>query len=340
MSAFLLARYDLNNYRSRIIFESFDAVFQGCTQYSSLSELRSGDNFILSRLDWYLFEYIYIRVFNPNAKIYYVAFEEVTVCPLHDFSHGLGRIFDGCAYWDRSFQNNSHEVFNIPQIKETDMLPTVSSDRNAGYISIYSYKSSTSKTSLYSTRVKIHNELVNRIGGRFYGWGWAKARVVPNNYSGDLPSKEIMKEYKFAAAIENTHGQKGNVTEKFFDAVYWGCIPVVWGDSPTDLGISSNIYIDISDLNFDKITSKSIDECEFKKFRDHELRTVFGVKQFRTALQKMLRKSVSHNLCVWKSISIVMRTIFFSKARNNFLSSFKYLLEISYMNTLKKMRKK
>jgi alpha(1,3/1,4) fucosyltransferase len=94
---------------------------------------------------------------------------------------------------------------------------------------IFSRKSSEHRNELYTSRMlairhfEKHNEL------DLYGHGWDEIRPRFHSWRGTVDRKsDVMCGYKFALAYENSDFP-GYVTEKIFDAMFAGCIPVYAG---------------------------------------------------------------------------------------------------------------
>jgi hypothetical protein len=64
--------------------------------------------------------------------------------------------------------------------------------------------------------------------------------VFGNQYSGD--KVELLKNYTFNIAFENVI-QSGYVTEKLFEALLAGCIPIYWGSHEADLDFNPKRFI-------------------------------------------------------------------------------------------------
>lgn len=84
---------------------------------------------------------------------------------------------------------------------------------------------------LYNKREELLNFFEQNAPEEFdlYGFGWDKKY---RSYKGLVSTKkDVLRKYKFCIAYENTGGIKGYVTEKIFDAMVAGCVPVYWGAS-------------------------------------------------------------------------------------------------------------
>lgn len=127
-------------------------------------------------------------------------------------------------------------------------------------------KTSFHQKELYSERVKTIKwfEKNHPEDFHYYGIGWdykldlrwqkvfKKLRLqslLPKNnsqcFKGKIKSKhEGLKQYKFAICYENARDINGYITEKIFDCLFAGCIPVYWGPPNIENFIPANCFID------------------------------------------------------------------------------------------------
>lgn len=112
---------------------------------------------------------------------------------------------------------------------------------------------------LYSKRIEAMAGLVKLNAVDLYGRGWAKwwlrssfwlpywmnrGRLM-SIYKGECSSKlDILSQYRFCLCFENM-SMKGYVTEKIFDCLYAGTIPLYWGAPDIDSLIPAEVYIDV-----------------------------------------------------------------------------------------------
>lgn len=111
---------------------------------------------------------------------------------------------------------------------------------------------------LYSKRIEAMASLAKFGVVDLYGRGWAKwwsrasmwlpywkhRNTLMSIYKGACESKyEVLSQYKFSLCIENM-AMKGYVTEKIFDCLYAGTIPLYLGASDIQDLIPEDIYVD------------------------------------------------------------------------------------------------
>jgi hypothetical protein len=93
------------------------------------------------------------------------------------------------------------------------------------------------------------------------------------SYKGEVESKEdVFKKYKFAICYENAKDIPGYITEKIFDCLFAGCIPIYLGADNIQSYIPENCYID--QRKFDSIESvydfiTNIDEEKYNQYIDN-----------------------------------------------------------------------
>ena len=69
-------------------------------------------------------------------------------------------------------------------------------------------------------------------------------------YRGTIEQKlDTLADYRFCFCYENFSSPDGWITEKIFDAMFAGCVPVYWGPNNIEYHIPSACYIDASKLS-------------------------------------------------------------------------------------------
>jgi len=114
------------------------------------------------------------------------------------------------------------------------------------------------KNELYSERRKSIEYFDKHYPNDFdlYGVRWNKPSTLLENIFPQLTKKfqcfkghaadklETFSRYKFALCYENMSGLKGFVTEKIFDCMLAGCVPVYWGAENIEKYIDADVYVD------------------------------------------------------------------------------------------------
>ncbi len=106
---------------------------------------------------------------------------------------------------------------------------------------------------IYPERQKIIKLLSQKDGFDLYGYGWDKSEnldtsTIQKVYKGIVDDKfETIKNYKFTLCFENTVFP-GYVTEKIFDALFAGSVPVYYGAPDIKQFIPDDVFIDVRDF--------------------------------------------------------------------------------------------
>ena len=117
----------------------------------------------------------------------------------------------------------------------------------------------------------------------FYG---RKNRYTDTNfgvYRGPVAEKiEVMKNYKFCICYENSRSSPGYISEKIFDALFAGCVPIYWGDDGSHETLPNELYIDRRSFGSHEELYEcleSIGQAEYDRYRvvaDRFLRSPFA----------------------------------------------------------------
>ncbi len=165
---------------------------------------------------------------------------------------------------------------------------------------IASDKSSVHPQELYSQRkaiIQFFEQQYTRNDFEFYGNGW-NAQTY-KNYKGSIVCKlNVLKNYKFCICYENMKNTSGYITEKIFDALIAGCIPIYWGARNITAYIPENCLILRERFVTDQelytfIKNMSWQDYEnyiknIKKYLAHKKAQLFSVEYFVHTLLKAL----------------------------------------------------
>jgi hypothetical protein len=185
-------------------------------------------------------------------------------------------------------------------------------------------KSSSHPDELYSRRLDIINWYDAHHPALFdlFGTGWEApapsslpmrvARRLPvlrsllapklNVYRGTIGQKlETLAGYRFCFCYENFSSPDGWITEKIFDAMFAGCVPVYWGPDNISHHIPSTCFIDASKLSepqviHERLASLDDTQCNdivesIDSYLRSEKATKFSVATFVTTVAEHLRNT-------------------------------------------------
>jgi hypothetical protein len=119
-------------------------------------------------------------------------------------------------------------------------------------------------------------------------------------FRGTIDKKlETLSSYRFCFCYENFSSPDGWITEKIFDAMFAGCVPVYWGPSNTQHHIPAACYIDASalpdpDAVHTYLTALDDAQCAaivtaIDRYLKSEQATEFSVATFVTTVAQRLR---------------------------------------------------
>ena len=191
-------------------------------------------------------------------------------------------------------------------------------NRPYDYCMLTSNKFSYHIDELYSERVKIINFFEKNKNKEFhlYGPDWDKVILkypilslisrrlvtIPKKlrvYKGIAKEKiKVLSKYKFSFCYENRKNFNGHISEKIFDAMRAGCVPIYWGPDDKEKYLDQSIYIDackfknINDLyNY----TNSLSENNIKKIKNNiykymtkDAKKIFSLDKFSKKISKFI----------------------------------------------------
>lgn len=215
----------------------------------------------------------------------------------------LEEIFPYILTWNRDWIDG-RRIFlrNIPYNFEYH-FGNVSYENRKLLTAITANKKSHYKYELYSERERAYaffeKELPNDF--TFYGVGWNQENHP--GYGGCVNSKfETYHQYRFALCLENTRNVKDYVTEKIFDCLCSGIVPIYGGASNIHEIVPENCYIDY--FSFDSLEAMknfilNIDKNRYQsylnaaqKFIESDVKIKYTRKQYAEYIYKAIK---THN---------------------------------------------
>lgn len=145
-----------------------------------------------------------------------------------------------------------------PQTRQFPSVPIISFKDKKLLVNISMNKFSRHPRELYSARrVSIrHFEQNQPENFDLYGVGWNRPatvteKILPftckiyNSYRGTVRNKwDVLPQYRFSLCYENIYDEPGYVTEKIFDCMRAGCVPVYWGAPNITDYVDPEVFID------------------------------------------------------------------------------------------------
>lgn len=250
-------------------------------------------------------------------------FESPIINPFNHFKFLYG-FFDKVYTWDSTvIKNERIHDFRLPQVDLQNNVKRVSFAKKGLLAAIFAKKSSLGvfrflspyKRDLYKIRLDIINffEKKSKANLSLYGFGWNNPsrlnlweRVLGfkkySLYKGSLPFNkklEKLSQYKFSFVVENTSAP-GYITEKIFDSLKAGCIPIYLGADNISDYIPKDIFIDLRQFkNYDDLLKfiSNIDESTYTTYINRAHRFLNKEKTIAmwsyTAFEKLFVSAIS-----------------------------------------------
>lgn len=186
----------------------------------------------------------------PKEKCFLYVFEPPVVSPemyRQSLLHFFGKIF---IMLDDSVDNVNYYKFYYPQPKlaQIDNIPDF--DAKKFCVLFAGNKDSCHPNSLYAKRRAAISYFAASHPGELdlYGPGWEGY----SDWKGTVGQKwDVLKNYKFSICFENMGNQRGYVTEKIFDCLVGGCVPIYLGAVNITDYIPKECFIDRRDFSCD-----------------------------------------------------------------------------------------
>lgn len=185
-----------------------------------------------------------------HLKQIYFAFEPPCVDSAHSEKRlrRLAKHFDYICTWNDVLVNKENFIkfnyvvdFTLKKLecdyKERKLVTNISANKRVRY-----------PNELYSKRLEaIKYFALNEPSFEFYGIGWESENL--SHYRGSAPSKRsVLSQYKFSICYENQSNVEGYITEKIWECMICGCVPVYWGANNIKEYVPSNCFIDYRDF--------------------------------------------------------------------------------------------
>ena len=143
-----------------------------------------------------------------------------------------------------------------------------------------------------------------------YGVGWNRPvgiaqKIIPllrpsyTSYRGQVQNKwDVLPNYRFALCYENIWGEPGLVTEKIFDAMRSGCVPVYWGAPNIDEYVDEAVFIDRRKFHSDAALENfltNVTEQEYSHYQQ-AIRTYLTSERFARFLAPTYAETIIRTL--------------------------------------------
>ena len=197
-----------------------------------------------------------LEVTRPEQRVL-VIWEPPAVCPIN-YDRDIHSLFGAVLTWNDDLVDGGKYRklhYPVPRYPRRESVPFA---ERKMLCTIISNKASRHRDSLYSERIRAIRFFERRCPDQFdffgAGWGkpttkWQRLRLarVPRftSYRGPVDSKqETLARYRFALCYENMRTRNGFITEKIFDAMQAGTVPVYLGAENVTDYIRPDAFID------------------------------------------------------------------------------------------------
>jgi hypothetical protein len=234
-----------------------------------------------------LFRNLYDECVNVGMehKIALCLWEPPSVSP-KNWDPKLHKLFPLIFTWhDNYIDERKFIKIHWPQTRQFPCVPNISFLNKKLLINISMNKFSRHPRELYSARLGSIRYFEQNQPDKFdlYGVGWNRpvnilekilpiTRQIYPSYRGTVKNKwDVLPQYRFSLCYENIHDEPGGVTEKIFDSMRAGCVPIYWGAPNITNYVDADAFIDRRRFNSDSELEAfllSITEKEYERFQE------------------------------------------------------------------------
>jgi hypothetical protein len=203
-----------------------------------------------------------------------------------NWNPGLHKLFPIIFTWhDGYIDEKKYFKIHFPQTRQFPEVQKIPFKNRKLLVNISMNKYSRHPRELYSARRASIRYFEKTYPDDFdlYGFGWNQARnklekITPffrntyPSYQGTIRHKgEVLPKYRFSLCYENIRDEPGWVTEKIFDCMKAGCVPIYWGAPNISEYVDKESFIDRREFKTDVDLAKyivSITETEYTRFQE------------------------------------------------------------------------
>jgi len=116
--------------------------------------------------------------------------------------------------------------------------------------------------------------------GKLGKWRYRLEKIVPfilgrpvfKSYQGATETKQaVLLQSKFCVCFENARNIRGYLTEKIFDCLFAGCIPIYWGEPDVAKWIPRECFIDFRDFASYEDLYQFISQISLEQFKKYQI---------------------------------------------------------------------
>lgn len=196
-----------------------------------------------------------------RANMVAIVHEPPDIAPIY-YDQDIQSCFGGFYLPEKSMPDNKNSFylgFPVSPV-DTDWIPFGAKKL---LVSITSGKFACFKGSLYGERIRAIKHYQAFLPDQFdmFGQGWERNTFFPGIsphklfpcYKGTVSSKhETMRKYRFSICYENSNNVYGYVTEKIFDSMRAGCVPIYLGAPDIEKYVPNACFVDRREFGSDR----------------------------------------------------------------------------------------
>ena len=260
---------------------------------------------------------------NIDKTNYLILFESELIIP-NNWKKENHKYFKKVFVWNDKWVDGKKYIKYYWPNKVNDKINFDLNKKNKLCAMIAGHKLKSHPLELYSERVKAIRFFEKEHPDEFdlFGMGWDKyvfkgilskfnrfvhffkfLKVNYPSYRGKIDSKiNTLQNYKFSICYENAKDIPGYITEKIFDSLFAGCIPVYWGAPNITDFVPSNVFIDKRNFKtYDELYKymKNMPNSEYttyleniKKFLNSDKMYLFSAENFSKIIVENILKEI------------------------------------------------
>ena len=225
----------------------------------------------------------------------------------------LHRLFPLIFTWHDNYVDGRKFVkIHWPQTRQFPRVPNISFSDKKLLINISMNKFSRHPRELYSARRAAIRYFEQNQPDNFdlYGVGWNHpvnilekilpiTRQIYPSYRGTVKNKwDVLPQYRFSLCYENIHDEPGWVTEKIFDSMRAGCVPIYWGAPNIVNYVDADAFVDRRRFNSDSELEAfllNVTEKEYVRFQE-AMQDYLASERFAKFLPSAYADTIIHAL--------------------------------------------
>lgn len=259
-----------------------------------------------------------LRAVENTPKMVYMMREPPTYISFNSHANTkmYSRFFDLILTWDKELaKHTGFKHYNLPYLQPSKFNNKSNIwNNNKLLVLISSDKESTHPEELYSARKSIVEYYGKNHPEDFtlYGRSWdqttilqrlrgERANYLQRVYEGEIKNKlEAYSTHKFAICFENITNLSGYITEKLFDCLRSGIVPIYWGPNDIEDYIPEECFIDyrnfrtpdelhsyITEMNQEEYEEYIQSATDFLRNNNSEFRAEYFARNLKESIEEV-----------------------------------------------------